>query len=316
VAAFLLWFVGGASANSLGLDFFAVNATSAAFLALAGIAQMIVMASGGASFDLSLPYIITLSAYILSWASGGMLGGSQLRGVVVALGVGAGAGLINALLIWVLKIPPMVATLATGYILYSLIVGIQRNSTSVASGGFQKLLRAQVFGFTGALGVCLATLIVVGLVLSRGRYGRHLRAMGQNREAARLAGVHLGSMVTINYVVSGVLAAWLGIIISSFQGAPSANLGTTYLMGSVAAVVVGGTTIAGGRTSVIGTALGALVLTFVVTDLIVWQMDPGYQNVIQGCIVIATVSLGGVIKLLRRSGAGRTRLTQRKVDKT
>jgi ribose transport system permease protein len=311
----MLWFLGGLSSGGLSLRFLAVNATAAGFLALAGVAQMTVMASGGGSFDLSLPYIITLSAYVMSAASGGMLGGNQAIAVLLSLAVGLGAGMVNALLVWFLRIPPMVATLACGYILYSLIVGIQRSSTSVAGGSLQSLLRAQVFGFTGALAVCIATLVAMWVLLRRTRYGYFLHAMGQNREAARLSGVPLGTMTLITFSVSGLLAAWLGVLISSFQGAPSTNLGTTYLMGSVAAVVVGGTSISGGQTSVWGTTLGAFVLTFVVTDLIVWQLQPGFQHLIQGLIVIATVAVTKLAEIRRGTTRSKQHTAQERGSK-
>jgi ribose transport system permease protein len=299
IAAVVLWIVGGLLTGNLSLSFLAVNATLAGFLALAGTAQMTVMAGGAGSFDLSLPYIVTFSAYLMS---AGFLGANfTLGGVVVALAMGACAGLLNSLLIWKLRIPSIVATLATGYILYSLIVAVQGLNSAMAPGLFQKVLRAQLGGFTGALLISILTLIVMFVLFTKTTYGQRLHAMGQNREAARLAGVRIGRMTVINFVLSGVLAAWLGVLLSVFQSGPSADLGTTYLLGSVAAVVVGGTSISGGRTSVLGTALGALVLTFLVTDLTIWQVSPGLQDVVEGLIVVATVSITRLIEVRRNA---------------
>lgn len=296
VAAIVLWLLGGASTGNISLSFLAVNATIAGFLALAGVAQMTVMASGGGSFDLSLPYVVTFSAYLMS---AGFLGGNIVAGIAVSLAMGVCAGLLNALLVWKLRIPSIVATLATGYILYSLIVAIQQASDGVDRSAFQDLLRAQLGGFTGVFVICVITLIAMAVLFTRTGYGQRLHAMGQSREAARLAGVRIGLMTVANFVLSGVLAAWLGVLIATYQGGPSADLGTTYLLGSVAAVVVGGTSISGGRTSVFGTLLGAFVLTFVLTDLIVWQISPGLQNVVQGLIVVATVSITRFIEYRR-----------------
>jgi ribose transport system permease protein len=299
LAAVVLWLVGGASSGGISLAFLAVNATLAGFLALAGVAQMTVMASGGGAFDLSLPYVVTFSAYLMS---AGLLGGSVIAGIAISLVMGVAAGLLNSLLVWKLRIPPIVATLATGYILYSLIVAIQQASDGVDSSAFQAVLRAQFGGFTGVFVICMLTLVAMAVLFTQTGYGQRLHAMGQGREAARLSGIRIGLMTVANFVISGVLAAWLGVLIATYQGGPSADLGTTYLLGSVAAVVVGGTSISGGRTSVLGTLLGAFVLTFVLTDLIVWQISPGLQNVIQGLIVIATVSVTRLIESRRSAG--------------
>ena len=115
--------------------------------------------------------------------------------------------------------------------------------------------------------------------------------MGQNGEAARLAGVRRGWLILGTFVLSGVLGAWLGALLATYQGGVSADLGRSYLLGSVAAVVVGGTRITGGVTSVFGTALGALVLTLAQSDLILLQLSIGAQYVIQGLIVLGTVCL-------------------------
>jgi ribose transport system permease protein len=298
IAAFALWLIGGATTGRISLSFFVVNATVAGFLAVAGVAQMTVMASGSGSFDLSLPYVVTFSAYLMS---AGFFGGNVLAGVIASLVMGILTGCLNSALIVLLRIPSIVATLATGYILYSSIVAVSHANVGVPKGLFQHFLRAQLAGVTGVLLVCAATLVLMAVLYSRTVYGHRLHAMGQGREAARLAGIRIGRMTLINFVISGTLAAWLGVLIGTYQGGPSADLGTTYLLGSVAAVVVGGTSISGGRTSVLGTVFGALVLTFVLTDLTVWHVTPGWQNVVQGLIVVATISFTRLLETRRTS---------------
>jgi len=190
-----------------------------------------------------------------------------------------------------LRIPAIVATLASGYIIYSLIVAIQSGVFSRVGGLFEAALRLRIAGVSGALVATVATLVLVSILLSRTVFGLQLHAMGQNGEAARLAGVRRGWLTLGTFMLSGVLAAWLGALLATYQGGVSADLGRSYLLGSVAAVVVGGTRITGGATSVFGTALGALVLTLAQSDLILLQLSIGAQYVIQGLLVLGTVCL-------------------------
>jgi ribose transport system permease protein len=250
---------------------------------------MTVIASGPGNFDLSLPYVITFGAYVMST---GLLGHGNLIGsFALTLFVGVLAGALNAALIVKLRIPAIVATLASGYIIYSLIVAVQSNGFSRIGGSFEAALRVRVFGVSGALIVSIVTLLLVAFLLARTVFGLHLHAMGQNEEAARLSGVNRGWTILGAFVLSGVLGTWLGALLATYQGGVSADLGRSFLLGSVASVVVGGTRITGGVTSVLGTAVGALVLTIAQSDLILMQFSVGAQYVIQGLIVLITVSL-------------------------
>lgn len=297
-ASAALWLLAGAVTGTLSFSFILANATIAAFLALAGAAQMTVIASGPGNFDLSLPYIVTFSAYVVS---GGLLGqGHVAASLALALAIGALVGAINALLIVRLRIPSIVATLASGYILYSFIVAIQNRGFGRVGGVFEDLLRGRIAEVSGALIAAMLTLALLALVLRRTVFGLQLHAMGQNGEAARLAGVPRGWLTLGTFALSGLLSAWLGALLATYQGGVSADLGRIYLLGSVAAVVVGGTRISGGITSVIGTALGALVLVLTQSDLVLLKFSVGAQYVIQGLIVLITVSLVAI-----RSQTGR-----------
>ncbi|WP_234827242.1 ABC transporter permease [Sinorhizobium meliloti] len=298
VAVVILWLVAGYATGMLSLSFILANATIAGFLALAGTAQMIVIASGPGNFDLSLPFIITFGAYVMS---AGIAGDGNIAGsLALTLLLGALVGAVNAALIVRLRIPAIVATLASGYIIYSFIVAIQSGGFSRIGGLFEASLRMRVWGISGALAVSIVTLLVVAILLSRTVFGLQLHALGQNGEAARLAGIRRGWLVLGAFVLSGVLAAWLGALLTTYQGGVSADVGRSYLLGSVAAVVVGGTRIAGGVTSVLGTAIGALVLTLAQSDLILLQFSIGSQYVIQGLIVLVTVCLGAIRSPERR----------------
>jgi ribose transport system permease protein len=288
VAAVMLWLLAGYVTGELSPSFLIANATIAGFLAIAGVAQMTVIASGPGNFDLSLPYVVTFGAYVMS---ANFLGAGNVAGsLFLTLLMGVAVGALNALLVVRLRIPAIVATLASGYIIYSLIVAVQSNGFTRVGGVLEDVLRYRMFGIAGVLVISVVTIVLIAVLLSRTIYGVQLHAMGQNGESARLAGIRRGRMTLATFVLSGVLAAWLGALLAVYQGGVSADLGRQYLLGSVAAVVVGGTSIAGGITSVVGTALGALVLTLALTDLALLRFSIGAQYVIQGLIVITTVS--------------------------
>ncbi|QLH14175.1 ABC transporter permease [Paracoccus pantotrophus] len=288
VAALLLWLLAGYLTGTLSLGFILANATIAGFLALAGAAQMVVISSGPGNFDLSLPYTITFGAYVMS---AGLLGQDNIAlSILLTLGAGALIGALNAGLIVLLRIPAIVATLASGYIIYSLIVAVQSSGFSRVGGMFESMLRYRIAGVSGALITVAVTLAVLAVILRRTVFGMQLHAFGQNGEAARLAGVRRGRIILLTFVISGVLSAWLGAMLATYQGGVSTDLGRSYLLGSVAAVVVGGTRISGGITSVIGTALGALVLTLTQSDLVLMKVSIGTQYAVQGLIVLGTVS--------------------------
>lgn len=292
VAAFALWALAGFVTGSLSLSFIVANATIAAFLAIAGTAQMTVIASGPGNFDLSLPYVITFGAYVMS---AGLLGeGNFFGSLLLSLFVGVVAGALNAVLVVKLRIPAIVATLASGYMVYSLIVSVQSGGFSRVGGLFETVLRTRIIGISGVFAISLLTLALVAFIFKRTVFGLNLHAMGQSGEAARLAGIRRGATILGAFVISGVLGAWLGVLLATYQGGVSSDLGRNYLLGSVAAVVVGGTRITGGVTSVLGTAIGALVLTLAQSDLILLQFSAGAQYLVQGLIVLLTVSLVAV----------------------
>lgn len=288
LASVALWLLACALSGSLSVRLLLVNATLAVFLGIAGVAQMTVIASGDGSFDFSLPYVITfsaiLSAGVLSQGDGGS---GILLAVVAAVLIGATTGLLTA----VFKMPAMIASLSTGYVVYSLVLVLGSSGANGVSKGLGAFIKRQV----GGAGMLLVVGAVVGvamtLLLTRTVYGRHLHAMGQSRAAAHLSGVRVVRMVVVDFAVSGLLGGFVGILLAAYNGGAFQNIGNSYLMGSVAAVVIGGVPVTGGRSSVPATMLGALVMTLLVTVLDVSRLDPGLQYVLQGVAMILIVTI-------------------------
>jgi ribose transport system permease protein len=130
---------------------------------------------------------------------------------------------------------------------------------------------------------------VVAALLGATVYGRYLHAMGQSRMAAELSGIRVRRMIVYNFMLAGLLGATVGVLLAAYDGGAFQNIGDVYLLGSVAAVVVGGVPISGGKSSVPATLLGALVMTLLITLLEVSKLSVGLQDVLEGIAVIVIV---------------------------
>jgi ribose transport system permease protein len=289
-ASLALWLLADALTGTFSVKLLLVNASLATFLALAGVAQMIVITSGDGSFDLSLPYVITISAML----SAGVLGhahSNAVFGIVLALAAGTLIGCVNGALTSLLKMPAMVASLSVGYVVYSAILVLENLHFTGVSAAVSNFLRAETDGAAVVLGVTAVIAVLVAVLLAATVYGRNLHAMGQSRPAAQLSGIRVNRMIIYNFALAGLLGAVVGVLLAAYDGGAFQNIGDVYLLGSVAAVVVGGVPVTGGRSSVPATMLGALVMTLLVTVLEVSKLDAGVQDILEGVAVILIVVL-------------------------
>lgn len=287
----VLWLLLSAVIARVSLDSLASNAASAAFLALAALAQLMVVSTGRGAVDLSIPGVITLAAFV----SVGTIDGHDSRlliGLLATLGVGVLVGLVNAATVLALRIPPIIATLAVGYILTTAaLIYNQRVSTFQLSPTLTSLARGRVFDVPTIVLVVLAIALVFAFVLNRTVFGRSLTAVGQSLGAAHLAGVKVTLTHVLAYVASGVLASLGGMLISARVGGAFLGMGQSYLLETIGAVVIGGSLIFGGRSTVAGTLFGALFLTLVVTVMEVAGLPIGLQNVAKGVLIILVLIL-------------------------
>lgn len=286
----LLWVIASVLAGHVSVGLLLANATLASFLALVGLGQMVVIASGGGSIDLSLPYTLTLSAFVAA----GIMNGTNshmVTALLVALLAGLVVGLLNGVLIAMLRIPPIITTLAVGYVVDTAIlkmsaVGIGQQGLSPA---FVNAFHAQVDGASPVILVALVAGGVLMFLLNRSVYGRYLLAMGQSRRAAPLAGVPVNRLIMVNYLISALLGACAGILLGAFDSGAFINMGTSYLLISIGAVVIGGSLISGGKATVTGTLSGALLLSLLVTVLELSHLGIGFQDVVEGSVVVAII---------------------------
>ncbi len=270
---------------------FAANFNIACYLTICALGQMFVITTGGA-MDLSIPNMITLSAFL----SMGIINGENKNFFPVLLlmiGLGMAVGFINAFLVIKVRIPAMIATLGVGYILstFTQLYSRYRFSTMTSCGIMKACVTFRI------LGIPLICCIVVGLVVLTAvlfksvTYGRALMALGQNRYAAELAGIHVDLVETLAYMICSILAAVSGMFLAGRTGGAFLGMGDSYLMDTIGSVVIGGTVCAGGRAEPVGTLFGAFFLCLVVTVMSAANFSVGMQYLIRGLIIVFVLIL-------------------------
>jgi ribose transport system permease protein len=292
LAVAILWIVLSAVSGRWSVASLSGIVLSASFLTCVALGQMLVVTTGRGNIDLSVAGVLTFSAFLALVVVQGQDGRIWL-GVLAALGLGAGVGLVNAALVIWLRIPAIIVTLATGYILASaaLMTNAANFGPRVVAPGLRWLASGKVGGFPVFALVTVAVVVIVALVLSRTVYGRRLSAVGQSRAAARLAGVPVNGVLIAAFMASGILAALTGLVLGAYVGGAFLEIGQPYLLQSVAAVVLGGTLIAGGDGTALGTWFAAILLILMVTIMQILSLPQGTQDFLQGVAVILVLAL-------------------------
>ena len=307
VGAFLLWFVMGISSGRLNLESFLSNAYTAAFLAILAFGQMLVVTSGRGAIDLSIPGVLTLMAFVSMSIINGENKNVPLAIIVIVV-LGAVIGFLNSVMVIYLQIPAIIATMAMNYILTTAALLINKNFSIFAIAPvIQKLVTTRIFGVQ--LMIFLIILLAVGFwfLLNRTSYGKSLLAVGQNREAAKLAGIKVNRVEMLTYVFSSILAAFGGMLTTARVGGALLGMGDSYTLETVASIVVGGTLISGGKANVPGTLVGCLFLGLIVTAMQIMGFSVGAQNIAKGALII--------IVLLLSSGDAVEKKVKRTVEK-
>ncbi|MDZ4762988.1 MAG: ABC transporter permease [Chloroflexota bacterium] len=297
-----LFFIGGVFAPGFANPDQAVNIVRlAAFLGIIAAGQTLVILSGGEGIDLSAGALVTLGA-ILTYRITNGDDALILPALVVVLLVGAGIGTLNGVGVAILKMPPLVITLGMAGVVTGLIYFVTQGEligrTPPAMG--RLLSQALIGQIPGVIVVWLVIGVGMWVLLERTPFGKQLFAIGINRTAARLSGVRVSALVTLTYTISGALAAFGGFVLLGFTQTVFLNLGQPYLFPSIAAVVVGGTVLAGGKGSYWGTMAGALVLQVINSLLIALGVDEAYQLMILGTILLVLLTLYGRQRNLRQ----------------
>jgi len=293
VGALLVWlatiiFTGGYGAGGM----ITAALSLAVFMVIAGTGQMFVITLGPGNVDLSLPANIGLASAVAMKVMDGQ--DSMIAvGLLAALASGAAIGAVNYLLIWALRIPPIIATLSASFIIQSIDISYGRGLQIKPPPGFAAFTNVQVLGIP--LLAILIALFTVGaaIVLRRMIYGRSVLAIGQNIRAAWLAGVHVGRVRFLTYTLSGTLAGLNGALLAGYFRGANVDIGNEYLLASIAVVVIGGTSVAGGKANVPGVWGAALFLVLLLTMLNTFGVSAGIRLLLTGLIIVGVITVAG-----------------------
>lgn len=300
--AVILFFLGGLISPGFVNINQAINIVRlAAFLGIIAAGQTLVIISGGEGIDLSVGAIVTLGAILTFRLTDGQ---NELILPVLALVlvVGAAIGLVNGIGIVYLRIPPLVMTLAMAGVVQGLVLLVTRGQLEGATPELMSDLISSplIFRLPGVIFLWILLGIGMWILLERTPFGKMLFAVGVNRRTAMLSGIRVPVILLVTYALSGLLAAFGGFVLLSFTQTVFLNLGGPFLFPSIAAVVVGGTLLSGGKGSYWGTMSGALVLQLINSLLQAGGSPEAAQLIILGTVLLVLISFYGRQRAFRQ----------------
>jgi len=288
--------------------------------AILAIGVTFVIVTGG--IDLSVGSIAGLASMIvgglifngLGWFGGGRIYFSTVVVVLIGIAVGALVGAVNGLIITRFRVAPFIATLGMLYVARGFAQLRSNGGTypdlsgSSARGntGFDVLGVKSWLGIPVAVWIMVVVAVIAVVVTTRTPFGRRVFAVGGNERAALLSGIRTNRVKVAVYVISGALAGLAGLMLTSELGAAYPDTATTYELNAIAAAVLGGTALAGGRGTIVGTLLGAFVIGFLSDGLVLIGVSTFWQSVVKGAVIIFAVITEQAQERLQARLAGRT----------
>jgi ribose transport system permease protein len=274
--------------------------TQASFSGITAAGMTLVITSG--AFDLSVGSILALTSIVVTMS---VTGAGVGAGLVTALAIGAVLGAVNGLVVSRLHVPPLVATLGTMYVYlaFAFVLG----GTSVRSAANPDFLAISASRFAGVpvpFWIFLGVLVVTALVLHQTNFGRVLRAVGTNESAAYMAGIAVSWVRILSFVFVGLLTGLAAFLLTSQLASASPTIGTDYELTVIAIVVLGGTSLAGGKGALFGTGCSAVFFAVLNNLLNLYDVASYWQYVATGAVLIAALALeairaGSLAPLLR-----------------
>ncbi|MGG7077805.1 ABC transporter permease [Clostridium sardiniense] len=273
------------------------------FLTVANITNVFTQVSVNAIIAVGMTFVILTGGIDLSVGStlaiSGALGASIIKStnniflaIIVAAIVGIVIGLVNGILIAKGKLQAFIVTLATMTIFRGATL-VFTNGTPISKlpESFLKIGNAKI-GFIPVPVIITIVIAAISIyILSQTKFGRYLYALGGNEESAKLSGINTDKIKVLTYVVSGFVSAIAGVIITSRIGSASPNAGTGFELDAIAAVVIGGTSLAGGEGKISGTIIGALIIGVLNNGLNLMNVSPFYQSIVKGLVILIAVLL-------------------------
>lgn len=261
-------------------------------LALAALGQMLVIMQAG--IDLSAPGVISLGALLVVGVSLGRDHRLAL-GLLACLGLGAGVGFVNGILVGIVRLNPLIVTLAVGQIVAAYGLRYARENTNslavppaLSSWAAEKPLGVSSVFWTGA-----ALTLVVGFLLRYSAPGRRFQAVGANPRAAWMAGLHVRTHVVFAYTAAGTLYAMAAILLAGIRINVDPAFGAAYLLAPIAAVVIAGASLAGGVASATSTWVAALSLILLTQMLVILGLSTALQYIVFGAAIITGMLISG-----------------------
>ncbi|WP_425351149.1 ABC transporter permease [Hoeflea marina] len=287
------------SENFLSPDYLIQQLKVASFLGVIATGMMLIILMG--QIDLSVPWLLTTGAMMASAATAFGPAGEFLA---VPFGVfcGFAMGMVSGVGVAYLRIPAMIVTLAMNVIAQGLMVAYTGgfSPSDTASSGMRYLATGNLIG-----GVPNAILVWIGIgalavfVLNRTTFGRAVYAIGNRESAAFLSGAATQRLMMFGFGISGALAAFGGVLLAGYAGKAAQSMGDAYLLPSIAAVVLGGTSILGGRGNYLGTVAGVILVTLLQSILSVMQIAEFGRQIIYGLVIVTMLLLYGRERALR-----------------
>lgn len=270
----------------------------ATFSVIVALGQMMVITLGPGNVDLSIPATMTLAGTVATKVMATQ-DSMIIFGLLVALGVGLGVGLVNYGLIRLLRIPPIIATLSSSFLFQSAAIWYNRGLRIKPPPLLADFATSTVWGVPVLAIFIIVLSVAIHIALHRTVYGRSVTAIGQNMRAASLAGINVNRVRFLTYILCAVLAALNGFFFSAFSGGAALNMGQTYLLNSIAVVVIGGTSVAGGFANVPGLWGAALFLFLVEAMLNTYGLGAGIRLLLTGLIIVGVITAAGGQKTAR-----------------
>lgn len=289
LGALAVWLATAAFTQGRGsVEVLSAAMTFGAFFVIVALGQMFVITLGPGNVDLSIPATMTLAGTVAMKTMDGAAAMIPL-GLLLALGIGASVGGLNYALIRLLRIPPIIATLSLSFIVQSTAIWWNRGLRVKPPEPLAEFTTAKIAGIPMIALLVLVLAILGHVLLTRTLFGRGVVAIGQNMRAAHLAGVKVERIRALTYVMCATLAGLCGYLLSAFSGGAALNMGEEYLLSSIAVVVIGGTSVAGGFANVPGLWGAALFLFLLVTMLNTFGAGAGIRLVLTGTIIIGVI---------------------------
>jgi erythritol transport system permease protein len=293
------------SPNYLTVDNLLIMTKHVAINALLALGMLMVILKGG--IDLSVGSIVALSGVVAGFLIRGVpIPGTDVVAypplwavVIAALTVGSLVGWLNGFLITKLRVAPFIATLGMLYVARGAALLIADGKTfpklqgdpALGNTGFRVLGQDSFLGVAPGVWFMILMAILASLLLTRTAFGRRLYAVGGNERAAGLAGVPVDRIKRATYIISGFCSALVGIVLASELTAATPQTGETFELNAIAAVVIGGAALSGGRGNVRGTILGAFVIGFLADGLVIVGVSEFWKMVIKGTVIILAVAI-------------------------